>query len=66
MPDPIPDAGCLGKHPFNNRRDANTAIRNHVRRGVKTLHAYRCLICECWHVGGKKPRPPKPKQRGVA
>lgn len=60
---PDPDGACTGKHPFASARDAHAALRNHERRGRRMLNVYRCPLCNDFHIGAKKPRPPKPKQR---
>lgn len=52
---------CLGKHPFDNRRDARTALRRITdsrifrKDGHQTfkqqLRVYKCPYCSAFHMG---------------
>ena len=46
-----PNAECGGKRPFANKTAAKRAIRSLERaRGVR-LEAYRCGVCDSFHLG---------------
>lgn len=56
---------CIGKQAHETGAHARKVVEN-MRRFGKTVQAYRCPLCEFWHVGrrhGPKRRP-KGKRRG--
>ena len=47
----VPRPGmCQGKEAYESAHHAKKVVRN-MRRFGKTVIAYRCPVCQSWHVG---------------
>ena len=43
-----------GKEQFANRKAARDGVKKAHARGDHAMSIYRCMQCECYHVGHKR------------
>lgn len=48
---PITPGTCEGKRPYRTKKQAKAALRYIKTKGSRPGEAYRCPVCEQWHIG---------------
>lgn len=49
------EAGCIGKHRFDDKRIAEQVARKFGQRHHGAHSLYRCIECGGWHIGNRLP-----------
>lgn len=49
------EAGCIGKHRFDNQHTASQVARKFGQRHHGAHCIYRCIACNGWHIGNQMP-----------
>lgn len=59
-------AGCIGKHRFDDKPLAKQVARKFAQRHHCAGEAYRCPACGGWHIGSKIPGSTASKRKQYA
>ena len=60
------EAGCIGKHRFDNKSMAGQVARKFGQRHHGAHCVYRCAECGGWHIGNQLPGSKAAKRKQYA